>query len=225
MRHTPLSSCLQVPAEEGQPYSVWRSIPELEATYYSHVCFDIFIPTGSAQLASPLVWITSAPGSPPITDPIYLYMVHPWPHHLAARPPWCSTPQGKLILVCCRHPWSCHPGPSLKWKTSSHEDEMCHHSHATWHKPPHPAHVSTTAAAAKPATAPKAAKSIRSTDDLMKEFLVWFTDIGRFPGKYKIWFCHNAQPMIHAPRKWPIALCLKVKEHPNRWNAWAWSPV
>ena len=29
-----------------------------------------------AQLACPLAWITSAPGSPPITDPIHSYMAH-----------------------------------------------------------------------------------------------------------------------------------------------------
>ena len=54
-----------------------------------------------------------------------------WAHHLAARPPWLSTPLGKIILVCCRHPWSCHTGPTLKWKIGSCEDELCHHSHAT----------------------------------------------------------------------------------------------
>ena len=40
------------------------------------------------------------------------------------------------LLVHCRHPWSCHPGSNLEWKASSHEDELCHHSHVTWHKTP-----------------------------------------------------------------------------------------
>ena len=65
----------------------------------------------------------------------------------------------------------------------------------------------------KPATAPEAAKSIRSTNDLIKEFPDWFTGIGRFPGEYKIQLHHNAHPMIHALRECPIALHLKVKEH------------
>ena len=30
-----------------------------------------------------------------------------------ARLPWLSTPQGKIILVHCGHPWSCHPGSTL----------------------------------------------------------------------------------------------------------------
>ena len=77
----------------------------------------------------------------------------------------------------------------------------------------HPAPVSTTVAKTKPATAPEAAKSIRSTDDLIKEFLDWFKGIGQFPGKYKIQLHHDAHPMIHAPRKCPIALCPKVKEY------------
>ena len=83
-------------------------------------------------------------------------------------------------------------------------------------KPPCPAPVSTTVAATKSATAPEAAKFISSTDDLIKKFLDWFTGIGRFPGKYKIQLSHDAHPMIHAPRKCPTALCLKVKEHLNK---------
>ena len=56
-----------------------------------------------------------------------------WAHQLAARLPWLSTLQGKIILVHCRHPWSCHTGSTLQWKTGSHEDELCHHSQVTWH--------------------------------------------------------------------------------------------
>ena len=36
----------------------------------------------------------------------------------------------------CPGAWPCHPGSSLKWKASSCEDELCHHSHVTWHKTP-----------------------------------------------------------------------------------------
>ena len=80
----------------------------------------------------------------------------------------------------------------------------------------HPAPVSTTVATTKPATAPEAAKSIRSTDDLIKEFPNWFQGIGRFPSEYKIQLCHDAHPVTHAPRKCPIALHPKVKEHLNK---------
>ena len=76
MRHTPPYSCLQVPAEKGQPHSALRSIPELEAMCYPSMCFDTFIQTRSAQLAYPLALITSVPDSLPTMDPIYLYMVH-----------------------------------------------------------------------------------------------------------------------------------------------------
>ena len=79
-------------------------------------------------------------------------------------------------------------------------------------KPQCSAPVSTTVAITKPVTAPEAAKSISSTDDLIKEFPDWFTGIGRFPGKYKIWLHRDAHPVIHAPRKGPIALYPKVKE-------------
>ena len=135
----------------------------------------------------------------------------PWAHHLAARLPWLSTPQGKLILVHHRHPWSCHTGSTLKWKTGSHEDELCHYGQGTQHTSCSCFHYSSHNL--KPSTAPEAAKSIRSTDDLIKEFPDQFKGIGRFPGKYKIQLCHDAHPVIHAPRKCPIALCPKVKEH------------
>ena len=80
----------------------------------------------------------------------------------------------------------------------------------------HPASVSTTSATTKPATTPETAKSIRSTDDLIREFLDWFKGIGRFPSKYKIQLHHDAHPVIHAPRKCPITLHPKVKEHLNK---------
>ena len=80
----------------------------------------------------------------------------------------------------------------------------------------HSAPVPTTAATNKPATAPEAAKPIRSTDDLIKEFPDQFQGIGQFPSEYKIQLCHDAHPVIHAPRKCPITLHPKVKEHLNK---------
>ena len=73
-----------------------------------------------------------------------------------------------------------------------------------------------TATVVKSTAAPAAAKPIRSTDDLMKEFPDWFTGIGKFPGKYTIWLHHDVHPMIHTPRKCPISLHPKVKEHLNK---------
>ena len=76
----------------------------------------------------------------------------------------------------------------------------------------HPPPVSTTAATNKPATAPEAAKPIRSTDDLINEF----PDCSRnwqIPQQIQ-----NLTVMTHIlwympPRKCPITLHLKVKEH------------
>ena len=56
-------------------------------------------------------------------------------------------------------------------------------------------------------------KCIKSTDDLIREFPDRFTGIGKFPGEYKIRLCPDAHLVIHAPRKCPIALHPKVKEH------------
>ena len=56
-------------------------------------------------LCGPISWQPDCPGT--------------WPH--------------RVNSVCCRHPWSCHPGSTLQWETGSCEDELCHHGQATWH--------------------------------------------------------------------------------------------
>ena len=87
MKHTPPYSYLQVPAEGELPHSESWSTLELEEMCCPSMYFDVSIQTISAQLACPLAWIMSPPDSPPITDPIYPYMVHlaTWqPGHLGA---------------------------------------------------------------------------------------------------------------------------------------------
>ena len=110
------------------------------------------------------------------------------------------------------------PGPAILGLPSSEKLAVVKMNCAITVRQPctHPPPVSTTAATNKPATAPEAAKPIRSTDDLIKEFPDWFKGIGQFPGEYKIQLHHNAHPVIHAPRKCPIALHPKVKEHLNK---------
>ena len=68
-------------------------------------------------------------------------------------------------------------------------------------------------AAKPPTTRTSKSKCIKSTDDLMREFPDRLTGIGKFPGEYKIQLCPDAHPFIHAPRKCPIAIHPKVKEH------------
>ena len=144
-------------------------------------------------------------------DAIYLYMVHYMDPSLGSQ----------IALVLHPHRVKSYwyivdtPGPTILGLPSSEKLAVVKMNCASTVRQPctHPAPVSTTAATNKPATAPEAAKAIRSTDDLIKEFPDWFKGIGRFPRKYKIWLCHDAHPVIHAPRKCPITLHLKVKEH------------
>ena len=105
------------------------------------------------------------------------------------------------------------PGPAILGLPSSKKLVFVKMNCAITVRQPSTHPASTTAATNKPATAPEAAKPIRSTDDLINEFPDWFKGIGRFPGEYKIRLHHDAHPVIHAPRKCPIALCPKVKEH------------
>ena len=80
------------------------------------------------------------------------------------------------------------PGPAILGLPSSEKLEVVKMNCAITVRQPstHPAPVSTTATTTKPLTAPEAAKPIRSTDDLIKEFPDWFQGIGRFPSEYKI---------------------------------------
>ena len=98
------------------------------------VCFNISNQTGSAQLACPLAWITSAPGSPPILDPIYPYMVQSMAPSSGSQAALAFNPTRSIHIGTCIHPQSCHPRPSIMQEASNHEDELCGHSHATQHK-------------------------------------------------------------------------------------------
>ena len=115
MRHTPPSSCLQAPAEKGTaslhikvdtraggnmlPLCVFRHL-------YPDQISPAGLPTGLDHINTRL---TTYNGS---HIPLYGALLRT--HHLAARSPWCLPPQGKIILVHCRHPWSYHPGSTLK---------------------------------------------------------------------------------------------------------------
>ena len=211
MRHTPPYSCLQVLAEREQPHSMSRSILELEATCYpSHVFQCLYpnqispagLPTGLdhvntrlttyngshiplyGALWGPITWQQDCPGACPHRVKSYWYIADT-------------------------------PGPAILGLPSSEKLAVVKMNCAITIRQPstHAAPVSTTAAMTKPATVPEAAKPIRSNDDLINEFPDQFKGIGRSPSKYKIWLHHDAHPMIHAPRKCPITLHPKVKEH------------
>ena len=80
------------------------------------------------------------------------------------------------------------PGPTILGLPSSEKLAVVKMNCAITVRQPstHPAPVSTTVATTKTATAPEAAKSIRSTDDVIKEFPDQFQSIGLFPSEYKI---------------------------------------
>ena len=101
-------------------------------------------------------------------------------------------------------------------KASNCEDELCCHSHATWHK------TSKSCTCFHNNNKGQACYSLHNSQ---VHQVHWWLDkgvprsiqgLGRFPGKYKIWLWHDVHPMIHAPRKCPITLCPKVKEHLNK---------
>ena len=104
MRHTPLYSGLQVPAEKGQPHFISRSILELEVMYYPYMYFNSSIQIRSAQLACPPAWIMSVPDSLPTTDPIYPYMVHSVAPSLGSQTALVLDPTGQTCIGMSQTP-------------------------------------------------------------------------------------------------------------------------
>ena len=49
-------------------------------------------------------------------------------------------------------------------------------------------------------------KPINSKDDLIKAYPDRFEGIGKFPGTYHIYLKEDAIPVVHTPRKCPIAI-------------------
>ena len=54
-----------------------------------------------------------------------------------------------------------------------------------------------------------------SSEDLIKAYPNWFESIGGFTGTYHITLCDDAKPVVHAPRKCPIAMQPLVHEKLN----------
>ena len=112
--------CLPVPAEREQSHFMSRSTLELEVTSLPKLDqprWPAQWPGSCQHQANCIQWIP------------YTSIWHTsWPHHLVARWPQHLTLQGKLLLVHCRHPQSCHPRTSIMQKVSSCEDELQHHS-------------------------------------------------------------------------------------------------
>ena len=195
------SLCVKVNTRAGGnmlPFHVFQCLypdqmsPAGQPTGLDHISTRLTAYNGShiplyGALLGPITWQPDHPGS--------------WPHRVNS---YCYVADT--------------PGPAILGLPSSEKLAVVKMNCAITVRQPntHPAPVSTTVATTKPTTVPEAAKSIRSTDDLIKEFPDQFKGIGRFPGKYKIWLHHDAHPVIHAPRRCPIALHPKVKEHLNK---------
>ena len=138
-------------------------------------------------LCGPILWQPSTPGAQP-------HVIHSY---------WYITDT---------------PGPALLGLPACEKLAVVQVNCAVKATQPNRSPTGTTPTQAVRATKPPAArtsksKCIKSTDDLMREFSDRFTGIGKFPGEYKIRLHSDAHPVIHAPRKCPITLCPKVKEH------------
>ena len=132
-------------------------------------------------------------GSLPTMVPRYPLHITSWAYHLAAWFPKCRTLPDKLLLVCGRNPWFCHPGVGLP---PCERLEFVKMNCAvkviqdTTHLPgPTPV----------PPTAKKTAP-IKSTKDFIRMFPDRFQGIGQFHDEYTIRLhddaktCHTCPP-------------------------------
>ena len=129
-----------------------------------------------------------------------------------------STPEAQPCMIHSYWYITDTPGPALLGLSVCEKLAVVQVNCAVKATQPNRSPTGTTPTQAAKATKPPTArtsksKCIKSTDDLMTEFPNRFTGIGKFPGEYKIWLCPDAYPVIHAPRKCPIILCPKVKNH------------
>ena len=136
-----------------------------------------------------------------------------WPHSLATKHSWSPTIHDPLILVHCNT-----PGPALLGLPACKRLVVVQVNCAVGTTQPNRSLTGTAPTQAARVAKPHAAripkpKCIKSTDNMMREFPDRFTGIGKLPGEYKKQLHSDTHPLIHAPRKCPIALCPKINEH------------
>ena len=70
--------------------------------------------------ANHLQWVSNSPVQNPL-----------WHHPLATKYSWSPTMHDPLILVHCRHTWSCSLGYPSMWEVSCGPSELCCQDHST----------------------------------------------------------------------------------------------
>ena len=214
MKPTQSSNCLQVPAVKVLPQSVSRSTLDLEVTYYPSVCSKQLHPKQTSQDGLPI-------GLGPVQTKLTAYNGSPIPLYGVLCGPILWQPSTPGAQPCMIHSYwyiADTPGPALLGCPACEKLAVIQVNCAVKTTQPDRSPTSTTPTQTARATKPPATRSskskcIKSTDDLTREFPDRFTGINKFPGEYKILLCPDAHLVIHAPRKCPIGLWPKVKEH------------
>ena len=160
-------------------------------------------------------------GLDPVQTKLTAYNGSPIPLYGVLRGPILWQPSTPGAQPCVIHSYwyiTDTPGPALLGLPACEKLAVVQVNCAVKTTQPDRSQTGTTPTQVARATEPPAAstlksKCIKTTDDLTREFPDRFTGIGKFPGEYKIRLCPDANLVIHAPRKCPIALCPKVKEH------------
>ena len=119
-------------------------------------------------------------------------------------------------MVCSRQPWTSHTWPPFLIKTENYPGELHGQTYQDIDPPTSPKKPTTEFIKVRSnLTSP-----LNSSKDLFKTYPNQFEGIGQFPGTCDITLHDDAKPVIHVPRKCPIAMqplvCKKSGEFINQ---------
>ena len=109
MRHTQLLTYLLLLAKGEWPHSDSKSILGQVEMFYHCVPSDTSILIALTKQVTKLALMQATLGSLPTVVPGYPSLDHFMGLSPGSLVPQCTTPPDKFLLVCGRHPWSCHP--------------------------------------------------------------------------------------------------------------------
>ena len=221
MRHIHLFAYLLLLATREWPHSESKStLGQVEIFYYC-ISSDTSIPIALTKQVTQLALMSATLGSLPAMVPRYPSLDHFMDLSSGSLFPPVQSPPDKLLLVCGKHPQSCHPGVPIMWEIGSCQKEIVLSGSSKtlpiclillqYHQHSRKQFQSCLPGPTPVSPALKKTVRIKSTEDLIKMFPDRFQGIGQFPSEYTTRVHDSYQPVIHAPQKCPISIYPRVK--------------
>ena len=120
-----------------------------------------------------------------------------------------------LILVPWRHTWSCSPGSPSMWEVSCGPNELCCHGTTQPNRSPdwHSTHSGSKSGKTTPQQEHQSPSASNPLMTWWENSLIGSLDLANSQVNIRYECSPDAHLVIHAPRKFQIALRPKVKEH------------